>query len=764
MGNMFKQLFSLIFALSVSVQPALAAFSPLAAPIGSIQLNGGNNTFTSANNNAASQTALSTLIGQPPYYATNYGAVCNGKQLSDITTTATSATISSASYTFTSADVGKYITINAGTAVSSTGTTVLGSITVTGLASTTGLAVNQSVVGTGIPAGTVIADVVSSTSVNLSKLATGSASVTIKFYPLINTTISSVSGGNAVLATTMTSSVSGVALATFGTDDTANLQSAITAAGNAGGGQLVLPLGTCVVTTSLQGANKVSITGQGAGRSIVFWLSLTDQAGRPVFNWFTGGGCSLTSALTRQDNHFTYFEIDETAATDASFNVSSKGISAPCTIRSVIDHMYVHDTPTTSVATDDSITQVTNSVFKNCGRLASNNYGGNCIGEGLSGSFANESYVMTGNIMINPNHWGAYLEGQGATTYPVAATISDNTCYQGYLSQGSAGGTSYCVGMAGSIGGVVSGNHIYGISGAAANWSGIGIANGTQTSDSAPVNINVTGNMLYNGVAIVLNYSTKIPSGSLKALTNISNNVVIGPSNLGIELIPSATGSQMDGVEISNNIVSGAGSCGIGILGSGAATNIGINNNILSNNGTTLSTYRASGVCFNVNTTGLTMVGNQIYDNGTGTQKYAIAINTGITIAGANIQDNALSGATSTFDLLGTLTGSVLNNTGVDQGTKFTTTGCSISATSGTATSGTFTLGANSCTAVITPNGATGTGSIYTGWSCSAWDQTAPTVLIGGNSSSTATTASFTIPAGAGATDVIGFNCQHYPD
>jgi hypothetical protein len=93
--------------------------------------------------------------------------------------------------------------------------------------------------------------------------------------------------------------------------------------------------------------------------------------------------------------------------------------------------------------------------------------------------------------------------------------------------------------------------------------------------------------------------------------------------------------------------------------------------------------------------------------------------------------------------------------------TKFTTSGCSISATTGGATGGTFTLGANTCTAVITMNGATGLTSPH-GWSCQAHDQTAPTVLIGGESSSTTTTASFTIPAGAGATDVISFGCIGY--
>jgi hypothetical protein len=94
-------------------------------------------------------------------------------------------------------------------------------------------------------------------------------------------------------------------------------------------------------------------------------------------------------------------------------------------------------------------------------------------------------------------------------------------------------------------------------------------------------------------------------------------------------------------------------------------------------------------------------------------------------------------------------------------GTKFTTSGCSISSTTGGGTAGTFTLGANSCTAVLTMNGATGA-TATNGWSCQAHDRTAPTILIGGETSSTTTTASIAIPAGAGATDVISFSCTAY--
>ena len=95
-------------------------------------------------------------------------------------------------------------------------------------------------------------------------------------------------------------------------------------------------------------------------------------------------------------------------------------------------------------------------------------------------------------------------------------------------------------------------------------------------------------------------------------------------------------------------------------------------------------------------------------------------------------------------------------------GTKFTTTGCSISSTTGGATAGKFTLGANSCSAVITMNGATGL-TATNGWSCHANDET----TAAGNtllyfSANSATTATLSVPATAGTTDVIDFACTAF--
>lgn len=104
-------------------------------------------------------------------------------------------------------------------------------------------------------------------------------------------------------------------------------------------------------------------------------------------------------------------------------------------------------------------------------------------------------------------------------------------------------------------------------------------------------------------------------------------------------------------------------------------------------------------------------------------------------------------------------TGGFINAAGTQSaGTKFTTSGCSVSSTTGGATAGIFTLGANSCTVVITMNGATGL-TATNGWTCQAHDRTTAADLIAGESSSTTTTASIVIPVTAGATDVISFSC-----
>ena len=106
------------------------------------------------------------------------------------------------------------------------------------------------------------------------------------------------------------------------------------------------------------------------------------------------------------------------------------------------------------------------------------------------------------------------------------------------------------------------------------------------------------------------------------------------------------------------------------------------------------------------------------------------------------------------------IAGSTASSAFISQNTKFTTTGCSVSSTTGGATVGKFTLGANNCSVVVVMNGATGQ-TAPNGWSCHAEDRTAPLIGISQTADST-TTATLSIPATAGATDVVSFSCMGY--
>lgn len=140
-----------------------------------------------------------------------------------------------------------------------------------------------------------------------------------------------------------------------------------------------------------------------------------------------------------------------------------------------------------------------------------------------------------------------------------------------------------------------------------------------------------------------------------------------------------------------------------------------------------------------------------------------------VTAIGAGINRSATTtlGFVTNATLHGSIgpTGLFTNQNGrIDAGTKFTAvgTGCTVGTTTGGATGGTFALATGPCTSVVvTMAGATGA-TAPSGWTCQAHDRTSAVILIGGESTSTATTATFTIPVGAGTTDVISFNCTGY--
>ena len=294
----------------------------------------------------------------------------------------------------------------------------------------------------------------------------------------------------------------------------------------------------------------------------------------------------------------------------------------------------------------------------------------------------------------------------------------------------------------------------------------------------------------YNGTVWNLSTIGNAPSGGGGSIT--FPQTVAGTVNSG-GLVYASSGTQIS--------VSAAGTAGQVVLWGGAGTApiaqaIGTSGSVIpllngANTNSGANTFSAAGAA---STAGVTFTGAPFTGgSGTTTVPYIYCNNgatgpTTFSTSGTEIGCNApsgwagnfldfhINGAASVFNVAanGATNGrsfsangglAQLTSTGFTEGagiasigTKFTTTGCSVSSTTGGGSAGIFTLGANSCTVVLTMNGATGI-TAPNGWSCQAHDRTAPTVLLGGESSSTTTTASITIPAGAGTTDVISFAC-----
>lgn len=641
---------------------------------GQIQYNNAG-AFGGLSNGTAAQIGLAGLVGQPPFYAANYGAVCNGQTLADVTTTASSAVISSASHSFTNADVGKWVTIFAGTSTAHTGTLISGANTITGLGSQTGMAVNYHITAaSGIPANTALLDVVPSTTATMTNTATASGSISLNFIQRINTTIISVSGGAATLNTNMTTNLTGSAIMTFGTDDTVAIQAADTAASAAGGGTVQLPLGVCITTASVILDNAVSITGEGPGKSIVKWINSADQS-TPVIESRTQANsvaCSQLVALNQQhDNTITNFEIDDSAGLQATLAVSGKGLGFSCSARSIVDHMYIHDSPQTCLATDSGFpTFATNNTLTNCGRLGtSTSVGGNGIGEGLAG-LSGEGYTFSNNVIINPRHYGIFVEAESAATACAPVAIAANVIWQGgqsttasAASLGTAG-----IGNSGGCGVVATGNSIFGDSDVTAqNWAGISQDSGT-TNLAAGIRGTYVGNYITKTIAgIQITYSGNVPTIT-PARTVIADNTVVSVVAGCIQLVSASTGSALGGVDISGNHCASSGSSGLLFAGAATISNVAVAGNQFCDNGNVAGTtdYRKAGIAFGAPVAHITITGNQLCDDGAATQKYGIGVNTSIAVTDALVTSNIFSGnTTNAMNLLGTIAGSFANNRGL---------------------------------------------------------------------------------------------------
>lgn len=732
---------------------------------GQIQYNNAG-SFAGLNNGAAAQTALTGLVGTPMFYAANYGVLANGQTLTDVTTTASNTTIHSASYTFVTGDIGKDVTVWAGAAVTGTGgVETSGSAVITGLSATSGVFPMWLATCSNVPAGTHVAGILSSSSVILDTAATASGTGgTCVFTAPLSSTISNVSGGNAVLGRTMTTANSGTMQANFGTDDSAAYQSAIAAASAAGGGTIVMPRGVSMIATSLAWASQVSLMGQGTRSSILRWASPTDmQAPNGAVIDIPSPNASATNPLVDVD--MGYFQIDVDAGT-WSTGFQANCINLQWTVRWHVHNTYQHGSPASCDRNDYSNANlIDGNYYAHTGRLVTVGNGGNSIGA----TFAeNVNFPTTGiisnNYIYDPGVTGILYQPITGTTNPLVDTVDivGNVVYfDSYAPNALAGNNVSGIDEVGGLNSIIADNVVIGPP--VANNAVIGIQNGLGDSLASGIfpdqGLTITGNRVYgmgSGIWQRNGNSTDI---------KVSNNVTsyAGGGDCYREA-GTATSSFSRVVEWSNNIGHHCFGAGLALSTTGEVfSNTVITGNTFYDNDVGATTFNISGIAVSGpnagDIAGLLVTNNRLFDDGAATQKYAFLLNTNTVATNVIFQNNILFGnVTAPFSMGsgGSLTGLFNGNTGMPAST---ISGCS--ATVGVGTGDLFKVASGTtgvCTVSVTPYGSAAF-IAKNGWFASANNINTPANVIG---QSTSTTTAYTITSTTVTGDAELVRAQSY--
>ena len=504
-----------------------------------------------------------------------YGAKGDGKTLSNITTTSGSAVISSTSYSFISADVGKYITI----------------------------------AGAGASAA------------------------------VLNATISSVSSGSATLSVTAGTSIAGTGVCTFGTDNATAINAAVTAAYNAGGGTVLLTSGKFVVASKITWLSKVSMVGRGAGVSILKWISLTDMGynAEGVIVGISGGAgdpytdcqfsdfeidCAAATLAT-----YTYLAkcivivhmlrpvfknlyLHDSPATALGVDYIRDGIITGNRITNAgrlnngtTDHGGAGISWETGVATSVEFTVVSDNIVINAKRFAIANEEVDPLNTNA------QRCIITGNIVrcTNDSGWGIQDNGLGGAIIVGNVVTSTSTSNLGAGISAGGGTVPYDTGTLG----LIANNYVTG-------WQ-----NGIQidgVGSISPNGYSVRGNTLYaaNKYGILVqNVSTNVSD-----TINVTDNYVASCASAGIAIVAASGTPIFKNLTISGNTcannatVTSSDSHKAGIWLAGTVTGLIMQNNYCFDNGAAKQKY---GISFEsgLSVTKAMVTGNHVNDNTT---------------------------------------------------------------------------------------------------------------------------------------------------
>lgn len=232
--------------------------------------------------------------------------------------------------------------------------------------------------------------------------------------------------------------------------------------------------------------------------------------------------------------------------------------------------------------------------------------------------------------------------------------------------------------------------------------------------------------------------------GSLPSLTTGNFNSSFGDTNA--PSLTTGAANLIIGHGVAANLVTGGSNV---LVGGDTSTDSSFGVSL----GIGCSVTGGSGICIGHNATA---AGSAFALGGGATASASGAVEIDPVNAGTNSTANTLQFQTFNF-----LTSSGLGKfAGIaSEGTKFTTSGCSVSATVGGATAGTYTSGTSgTCTVTITMNGATGQ-TAPNGWACYAQDVTTPADA----QTQTTTTATAAVISGTTVSgDIVRFHCLGY--
>ncbi len=531
--------------------------------------------------------------------ALDYGVKPDGMNVTDFSVVSGSPAVTSLSYQFVAADVGKLIVIrNAAT----TTTPIAGFI----------------------------------------------GSVTNGVASLVTT----AGGSTPVNAGRTTSALAG----TFGTDN----QVALEAAGSAAASRAAaiglatvvdLPAGIICHGDGLTCRDRVSWRGKGMYASLLKYI--TREMGTATFV-----GLSGSNGAPYTDCRFTDFGVDLDDVMLSAYAVTKKAFYIQFMYRAFFQRLWVTGTPASSLGVDylvDSV--ISDNVIHYAGRMNVGAPGGGAIGIATSDSTAftiapgvtkGESCIVANNTIYASKRWGIFFEIPSGNRSAGIFTVVGNTLRMTAISE-------VALGDCGGVGVIWANNRVEGVG----VGVGLGVQHGTVSGSRPGIQGMSIGNVFKNlGRGYFLDFGDGTPTTPLAADYTFADKI-IGMTDHSVYAISSTNaGGAVVGLDFGRTTVIGGAKSGFYFTGTAPFRHLNFTGATIKNNGTGGVAPRA-GIHFAAPADIVLLQTADIYDDQTTpTQSYGVEVAAGFAVTNARLPSYNFEGHVSgSIGGTGTLTG-----------------------------------------------------------------------------------------------------------